>query len=119
MVKRLVLSRETTDEAVGTLVPRFPAVVSLEMKSGGWGVLTDEELRAVSNCTALTSLNLSWCHMVTAAGGQALRRTTAAPSLHILRCDKHRRMVALPSAVLDSISLSLCRRCNATYRPAH
>jgi hypothetical protein len=32
MVTRLVLRRETTDEAVGMLVRRFPAVVSLEIK---------------------------------------------------------------------------------------
>jgi hypothetical protein len=33
VVKRLVLRRATTDEAMGMLVLRFPAVASLEMKS--------------------------------------------------------------------------------------
>ena len=33
LVTRLVLRRQTTDEAMGILVRRFPAVVSLEMKS--------------------------------------------------------------------------------------
>jgi hypothetical protein len=44
--------------------------------------LTDEAVRALSSLPALTSLNLSHCY-VTAAGVQALRSTTAAPSLHI------------------------------------
>ena len=58
LVKRLVLSRETTDEAMGMLVLRFLAVVSLEVK-GSWGetaALTDEGLRAVSSLPALTPL---------------------------------------------------------------
>jgi hypothetical protein len=45
--------------------------------------LTDEALRAVSSLPALTSLNLRYCNKVTAAGVQALRSTTATPSLHI------------------------------------
>ena len=32
LVRRLVLRRETTDEAVGMMVQSFPAVVSLEVK---------------------------------------------------------------------------------------
>jgi hypothetical protein len=43
LVTRLVLRWETTDEAVGILVRRFPAVASLEYKNGGGRVLTDEE----------------------------------------------------------------------------
>jgi hypothetical protein len=58
LVTRLVLRRQTTDEAVGILVRRFPAVVSLEFKGEERRVLTDEGLRAVSNLTALTFLNL-------------------------------------------------------------
>jgi hypothetical protein len=51
LVLRLVLRLETTDEAVGRLVRRFPAVASLEVK---WVVratadgLTDEGMRALS-----------------------------------------------------------------------
>jgi hypothetical protein len=40
-------------------------------------------VRALSSLPALTSLNLRYCNKVTAAGVQALRSTTAAPSLHI------------------------------------
>jgi hypothetical protein len=36
-----------------------------------------------SSLPALTSLNLSHCSKVTAAGVQALCKDTAAPSLHI------------------------------------
>jgi predicted lysophospholipase L1 biosynthesis ABC-type transport system permease subunit len=70
MVSRLVLSPQTTDEAVGMLVRRFPAVVSLEVKGYGLdvGVLTDKALRAVSSLTSLTLLNLSWCGNVTDEG---------------------------------------------------
>ena len=84
LVTRLVLRGQTTDQAVGMLVRWFPAVASLEYKGGGWRVLTDEALRAVSSPRALTSLGLRYCNMVTAAGVQALPSTTAAPTgLHI------------------------------------
>ena len=69
MVMRLVLRRETTDEAMGMLARRFPAVVSLEFKykSGGpeWGVLTDAGMLAVSNLTSLKTLNLTNCSKLT------------------------------------------------------
>jgi uncharacterized protein YceK len=108
LVRRLVLRRETTDEAMGMLVLRFPAVASLEVKGDTWGVLTDDGLRAVSSLPALTELDLSYsnvmdqallslrslrsltslkledgCETVTAAGMQALRSSTAAPSLRM------------------------------------
>jgi hypothetical protein len=83
LVTRLVLRRQTTDEAVGILVRRFPAVVSVEYRGGGWRVLTDVGLRAVSSLRALTSLDLRYCNKVTAAGVQALRSTTASHSLCI------------------------------------
>jgi len=57
-VTRLMLRWQTTDQAMGILVLRFPAVVSLEFKGEERRVLTDEGLRAVSNLTALTFLNL-------------------------------------------------------------
>jgi hypothetical protein len=81
-----VLRRQTTDEAVGMLVRRFPAVVSLEIKgeAGVTAALTDKGLRAVSSLASLTFLYLTYCFKVTAAGVQALRSTTAAPSLHII-----------------------------------
>ena len=92
------------------LVRRIPAVVSVELK---YEDVTDEGVRAVSGMRALTSLSLlhvgitndihefglrvlstlpALTHLdlrccdgakVTAAGVQALRSTTAAPSLHI------------------------------------
>jgi hypothetical protein len=84
LVKRLVLSSWTNDEAMGMLVRRFPAVTSMQIKwTGEWAALTDEGVRAVSNLPALTFLDLRYWFKVTAAGVQALRNTTAAPSLHI------------------------------------
>jgi hypothetical protein len=115
MVKRLVLRLETTDEAVGMLARRFPAVVSLEFKwkSGGpvYGVLTDqgmlgvssltslktlnltkccklsdEGMRAVSSCTSLTSLNFSYNNKVTNVGLRELRGLTALTELNLDFC---------------------------------
>jgi hypothetical protein len=65
LVTRLVLTRETTDDAMGMLVRRFPAVVSVEMKNrhGETLALTDEAMRAVSSLPALTSLNLTGCNV--------------------------------------------------------
>jgi hypothetical protein len=45
--------------------------------------VTDVGVRALSSLPVLTSLDLRNCHKVTAAGVQALRSTTASPSLHI------------------------------------
>jgi hypothetical protein len=94
------------------LVRRFPAVVSVEYKGNLFNraLLTDEALRAVSGCNALTTLDLRGsfkvtdagmralstlpvlttldirrCSKVTAAGVQELRNTTGSPSLHIVR----------------------------------
>jgi hypothetical protein len=62
MVKRLVLRWQTTDETMGMLVRRFPAVVSVEVKWTATGnVLSDESMRAVSNLPALTSLDITDC----------------------------------------------------------
>jgi hypothetical protein len=48
--------------AMGMLVRRFPAVVSLEVKWTATGnVLSDESMRAVSNLPALTSLDITDC----------------------------------------------------------
>jgi hypothetical protein len=68
LVRRLVMTRRTTDEAVGMLVRRFPAVASLEKSCPGWRVLTDTGLRAVSNLASLTSMDLSYCSKVTDKG---------------------------------------------------
>ena len=84
MVTRLVLSRETTDEAVGKLVRRFPTVVSLEFKSepGAWAaLLTDQALRAVSSLASLTCLDLSFCRNITDEG---VRAVSSLPALTFL-----------------------------------
>jgi hypothetical protein len=73
-VTRLVLRRETTDEAMGMLVRRFPAVVSLEMKSVPQDTLalTDQGVRAVSSLRALTYRDLSRCRQMTDEGLRAV-----------------------------------------------
>ena len=68
LVTRLVLRRQTTDEAMGMLVLRFPAVASLELNDTQRRCWTDEGMRAVSSCTALTpstSLSSSACRAST------------------------------------------------------
>ena len=92
LVMRLVLRRETTDEAMGMLARRFPAVVSLEFKykSGEilWGVLTDQGMLAVSSLPALTSLNLSRCIKLTDEGMRAVRSCASLTSLTLTNCNK-------------------------------
>jgi hypothetical protein len=115
MVMRVVVRRAggepATDETVFVLAGRFPAIISLEFKlvsNHAWNAMTDEGMRTVCSLTALTTLDLAWCVLVsdeglravsslpsltflnltncirvTGAGVQALRNTTAAPNLHI------------------------------------
>ena len=87
LVTRLRLSRWTTDEGMWLLVRRFPAVVSLEMQ----GDLTDKGLKAVSNLTGLTSLDVScitpWCYGVTNKGLRALSSFTGLTSLNLRGCN--------------------------------
>jgi hypothetical protein len=61
LVMRLVPRWQTTDEAMGMLVRRFPAVASLEYKGNEWRVLTDEVLRALSSLAALSTIHLFNC----------------------------------------------------------
>ena len=72
-VKRLVLTWQTTDEAMDMLVRRFPAVVSLEMKSvrDQTLALTDKGVHAVSSLRALTYLDLGRCKVMTCRRGAA------------------------------------------------
>jgi hypothetical protein len=114
LVKRLVLKKKATDEGMGVLVRRFPAMVSLEFKwvSGGHALtdeglcvvscltslnelnltdcveVTDKGVRALSSCTALTSLNLTWCYELTDVGVQALSSLPALTSLDLRGCSK-------------------------------
>jgi F-box/leucine-rich repeat protein 14 len=70
---------ELTDEALRAL-SNLPALTTLHLR----GIkVTDAGVLALSSLPALTSLDLRYCNNVTAAGVQALRSTTAAPSLHI------------------------------------
>jgi hypothetical protein len=111
MVTRLVLREQATDEAVGMLVRRFPAVevtgsayevaaltdttglravsICTALKTLNlWACIkvTDEGVRAVSSCTALTSLNLRVCRLVTDEGMRALSSLPALTSLHLSGC---------------------------------
>jgi hypothetical protein len=74
LVMKLVLRQKATDEGVGMLVRRFPAVVSIELKGSYFSTaaLTDEALRAVSSLPALTFLNFSNCDNVTGEGLRAV-----------------------------------------------
>jgi predicted small secreted protein len=98
LVMRLVLKPQTTDEAMGMLVRRFPAVVSLEMKRKqsdyiNRALLTNEGMRAVSNLPALTSLNLTGCNKVTGAGLRAVSSCMHCPHVaqpHPLLLDDRR-----------------------------
>ena len=91
MVTRLVLSPQTTDEAVGKLVRRFPTVVSLEFK-GGYGptkALTDKGLRAVRSLASLTFLDLSYCGYITDEGMRAVVSScTALKTIALCACNK-------------------------------
>jgi hypothetical protein len=113
MVMMLVLRREiTTDEAMGMLTRRFPAVVSLEMKGNVWGVLTDEGMLAVSSLTKLTSLNLRFCRELTDEGMRAVSSLPALTSLDLTSCreltDQGMRAVSSLPALTTSLSLSEC-----------
>jgi hypothetical protein len=113
LVKRLVLGRETTDEAMGILVRRFPAVVSLEMKSavGDTLAVTDQGVHAVSSLRALTYLDLSRCRQMTDEGLRAVCSCTALRSLNLYYCSRvtdegMRAVSSLPA--LTSLDLRHC-----------
>jgi hypothetical protein len=112
LVMKLVLTRQTTDEGVGMLARRFPAVASLELKPKyGVSALTDKGLRAVSNLPALTSLNIGFCEEVTDVGMRAVSSLPALTSLDIEGCmkvtDEGMRAVShLPA--LKSLNLTYC-----------
>jgi hypothetical protein len=71
-----------TDEGVRA-VSDLPALTSLSLRNCNCINVTDVGIRALSSLPALKSLDLRDCPKATAAGVQALRSTTAAPSLHI------------------------------------
>jgi hypothetical protein len=106
LVTRLRLSPKTTDEGMWLLVRRFPAVESVAMKYCG---CSDEGFRAVSTCTALTSINLSYCTLVTDEGLRAVSTCTALTSINLSYCtlvtDEGLRAVST-CTVLTSLNLS-------------
>jgi hypothetical protein len=109
LVTRLRLSPKTTDEGMWLLVRRFPAVESVAMKYCG---CSDEGLRAVSTCTALTSLNLSYCTLVTDEGLRAVSTCTVLTSLN-LSCSNvtNEGLLAVSRLTgLTSLNLHLCRK---------
>ena len=113
LVMRLVLRRETTDKAMGMLVLRFPAIISLKIKvpRGKRAALTDEGMRAVSSLPALTSLDLTDCDKVSNAGMRAVSNCSALTSLDLTRCFKvtvegMRAVSSLPA--LKSLNLCGC-----------
>jgi hypothetical protein len=113
LVTRLVLTRETTDDAMGMLVRRFPAVVSLKMKYayGAAAALTDEAMRAVSSLRALTTLHLTDCEKVSDEGLRAVSSCTGLTSLYLANSGKVtdegvKAVSSLPA--LKSLDLRFC-----------
>ena len=106
--------RETIDEAVGILVRRFPAVVSLEVKGRGeTAVLTDQGLQSVISLASLTFLDLSGCRLVTDEGMRAVRWTgTALKTLNLNWCNKVTdlgvRAVVSSCTALTALNLRHC-----------
>jgi hypothetical protein len=85
LVTRLVLTRQTTDEAMGMLVLRFPAVASLELNDTQRRCWTDEGMRAVSSCTALTLLNLAELFRLQGKYEEALQVRAAYQRFRLMR----------------------------------
>jgi hypothetical protein len=115
LVTRLVLSRQITDEATGMLVKRFPAVVTIDLKdvyAGESAALTDEGLRAVSSCSALTSLDLTGCFKMTHKGMRAVGNLPALTSLNLSWCNNKTADAGLGAVsklpALTSLNLTGC-----------
>jgi hypothetical protein len=79
LVRRLVLRRQTTDEAMGMLVRCLSGggVGGVQVTRRMAAALTDQGLRAVSSLRALTFLDLTCCDKVTDEG---LRVLAAQPA---------------------------------------
>jgi hypothetical protein len=113
-VSRLVLRRGTTDEGMGMLARRFPAVVSVEFNWDPRGnALTDEGMRAVASLTSITSLNLNFCRRVTDEGLLAVSRLPALKSLNLGVCKKVTNAGLLAVSrlpALTSLDLGECKK---------
>ena len=118
MVRRLALRQETTDEAVGMLVRRFPAVTSVQFKSYG-GItcaVTDVGVLAVCNLPALTLLDLSFCRNITDVGVLAVCGLPALTALKLDNCHKitNEGVLTLSSLpALAHLNLRLCFKVTA------
>jgi hypothetical protein len=94
LVTRVVLRPRSTDTAIGMLVRRFPAVVSLELslelelKGGAGNGVTDEGMRAVSSLTSITSLDISGCVLMTNEGLRAVSNLRALTCLDLTSCGR-------------------------------
>jgi len=91
MVRRLVLRKEITDEAVGMLVRCFPAVTSVQLKGNVIPIpfgcmVTHVGVLAVCSLPALTKLDLSYCYEITDAVLTAIGGMTALKSLNLSCC---------------------------------
>jgi hypothetical protein len=117
-VTRLVFARmKMTDEAVGMLVRRFPAVASVEFEWVSEGhEVTDEGVLAVSSMSALMCLNLTGCMKVTDAGVMAVSGMPALTCLDLTSCIQITDVGvrALSSQhTLTCLNLSHCRNVTA------
>jgi len=112
LVTRLVFERRMNDEAVGMVVRRFPAVVSVQFKLIAWHEVTDEGVQEVcSLLPALKSLDLSCCREVTNEGVRAVSTVPALKSLSLYYCDEitNEGVLALSSLpALTHLDLSAC-----------
>jgi hypothetical protein len=110
LVTRLGLCA-ASDEAVGMLARRFPAVVAVETRS--YLSLTDAGLRVLSHSLpSLTCLNLRFSYKVTDEGARSVSHLRSLTSLHLHSCAKLtdeglRAVSSLPA--LTALDLSCCK----------
>jgi hypothetical protein len=74
------------------LAGRFPAITSLEFKlvsNHAWNAMTDEGMRAVCSLTALTSLDLAWCVLVSDEGLRSVSSLTGGAAEHAVAPQPH------------------------------
>jgi Leucine-rich repeat (LRR) protein len=106
--KTLRLCYRATDEMVGALCARLPALTEMELTSRS---LTDEGLGVVAGLTSLTHLSLALCLKVSGEGLAAAAGITSLTQLNLSNCpkvtDKGLRAVAGLTGLTD-LSLDHC-----------